>query len=400
MQVLHIISNKDNSGGTIAALGLHRALQQHGLDSSVLSTGALEGAINGKGYRRFGGISGRVQQFFLRLEKQLARPGWFNPMDKLLTETVLQSYTGIVHIHVTHVAQISFELLSQLASGNKVFWTLHDLWPLTGKCIHPVECQKYLTNCFQCPKLEEYPKLTFDNSPFLHQKKKNFITQHKIHFISPSKWITDETKKYINHIQGNISTIPHAINTEIFKPQDQELLRRKYHLPSDGDIILFPQGRWDDIKKGQQWYTEIKSYLEKETLNRRIYLVRLIGNEMTLAIVNSNLSEITLPATTEKATMSDYYNLCDVTVSLSEIETFGLCVAESLACHKPVLARKAKGVSELLKEEAIVNNSETLANFITEQKWLYINYDELFSSIRDKNNTLNWARKHEELYGS
>lgn len=399
-QVLHIISNKDNSGGTIAALNLHDALQQNGINSTVLSSAELEGYNSGKGYRRFGGVVGRFQQGFLKVENIFARPGWINPMDKFVLTDILFHYSGIVHIHVTHIAQISFELLHELGKNNKVFWTLHDLWPLTAKCIYPINCTKYFSNCHQCPKLQEYPVLRWDNTRYLHEQKMNFINKHKIHFIAPSKWIVKENESYIHSLNGSISTIHHAVNFNFHKGfSSKNKIRRKYNLPLDGDLVLFPQGRWDDIKKGTNWFDSIKNSLTKSLdLKHKIYLVKLKGSEVAFNQITDLLTEIHLPTTISKETMAEYYHLCDVSISLSEIETFGLCVAESLACHVPVLARFAKGVNELLDDDIIAKDEDELTQFIVEQKWLKFNYEKLFSRAGAEMSMNNWAKAHIALY--
>ncbi|WP_231490265.1 glycosyltransferase [Pedobacter sp. Leaf170] len=402
MQVLHIISNKDNSGGTIAALNLHGALQQKGINSAVLSSAELEGFLEGNGYRRFGGIVGRIQQGLLKLENLFAKPGWINPIDKFVSPNILDNYSGIVHIHVTHVAQISFDLISKLAKGNKVFWTLHDLWPLTAKCIHPIDCDRYISNCHHCPKLQEYPKLNWDNTPYLHQQKRNFIKQHKIHFVSPSKWIKSENEAYINTLDGRISTIPHAVNSNFSKALiGKENIRKEYNIPVDGDVILFPQGRWEDEKKGASWFEAIKTRLaECYNSERKIYLTKLTGDVVRFNKLNSWLTEMHLPATSDKEIMAAYYQLSDCSISLSEIETFGLCVAESLACGVPVLARSAKGVNELLVNDVIAYTKDELADYILEQKWQKFNYEPLFSRVGNDMNINNWAKAHIALYAS
>lgn len=399
LQVLHIISNKDNSGGTVAAMNLHYALTSAGVKSSVLSNAALEGYERGGGYRKYGGIIGRLQSFFLGLENKLAKPGWVNPLDKVVSPKVLKNFKGVVHIHVTHVAQISFGLLRQLCCDNKVVWTLHDMWPLTAKCIHPIDCKKYLSACHSCPKLNEYPKLNWDNTPYLHAAKQVFIRKNKVQFIAPSNWIIKENNAYINSLNGSISVIPHGIDTNIFKPLDQRQLRLKYNLPIDGDLILFPQGRWDDPKKGGEWYAEIKKLLtESKSLNGKIYLLRLGNSQINNSIEAGVINEINLPTTFDKSVMAEYYNIADATFSLSEIETFGLCVAESLACNTPVFARSAKGVNELLNEQVIGESPTKLAEFILNRAWLSTDLSQLYKHVTTTLTTDNWAASHIKLY--
>lgn len=400
MKVLHLISNRDNSGGTIAALNLHHALINIGYDSTVLSSDRLFGSLNGNGYRKFGGIIGRIQQAFLKLEDQLAKPGFINPMDKWILKKTLSKFDGIIHIHVTHVAQTSFDLLQWLSKDNSVFWTLHDLWPLTAKCIHPTYCNKWLEKCYDCPKLEEYPKLKWDNTPFLYEQKHKFIQANKIHFISPSQWINGMCKNKIDELGGRISTIPHGINSEIFKKKDSNLVRQELGLPNDGQFILFPQGRWDDPKKGGSWYLELKNALaSQKTLPRKIYFLKIEGDSFQYNQLSPFFTEVLLPHAQTKEQMAKYYQSADVSISLSEIETFGLCVAESLSCGLPVIARKANGINELLENapNILVDDVQELIQLILTEKWKEFDYNALFD---DRYSLETWARRHIELYES
>lgn len=401
MEVLHLISNRDNSGGSTAAINLHNALLKQGYKSSVLSSGQLFGYRNGNGYRHFGGLTGRLQQAFLKLENMLAKPGHLNPIDKLLVKKELQNYNGIIHLHVTHVAQVSFKMIEWLCKGKKVFWTLHDLWPITGKCIHPTYCKNWLESCNNCPKLNEYPILNWDNTTYLQESKNAFIKQHRVHFISPSHWINESISEKINGLNGKITHIPHSIDTKIFKPSDKIEIRKKYNLNIDALIVLFPQGRWDDEKKGASWYTTIINNIKDySNPNRVLYFVKLNGDKFKSIQLTTHLFEVTLPRAEDSYTMANYYQLADVSVSLSEIETFGLCVAESLACRTPVLARKANGINELLNNDSriIANDTQELTEMLLKQSWKNPLFDNLYNQIGQELATEKWANKHIKLY--
>ena len=165
-------------------------------------------------------------------------------------------------------------------------------------------------------------------------------------------------------------------------------------------MILFPQGRWDDPKKGGEWYAEIKKFLtEKKPLKRKIYLLRLVNSQFNISINTEKIIEINLPATTDKGIMAEYYCVADATFSLSEIETFGLCVAESLACNTPVFARSAKGVNELLNDWVIGESPAKLADFILNRAWLSIDFSKLYKQIYSKLSLANCVKSHLELYG-
>ncbi len=395
--VLHLISNRDTSGGTIAATNLHHALLRENYKSILLSTDSMTGTISGKGYRKFGGITGRLQQALLKLENLLAKPGLINPIDKLVVEKGLENFDGVLHIHVTHVAQSAFSMMNWLGKNRKVFWTLHDLWPLTAKCIQPTYCNKWETGCHTCPKLDEYPILKWDNTPNLYSYKWKFIKKHHVHFISPANWIKNQTCMKINDGGGTISTIHHGINTSVFKPDDVTIARTTLNLPLTDTIIFFPQGRWDDKKKGIEWYNTIKLKLSENNLQGKFILLRLGDNNQTIKYSES-LSEIVLRKTNSPKVMANYYQASDVSVSLSEAETFGLCVAESISCGIPVVGRNAPGVNELVDINFLKDNVDELVVLIKEKAWT----TNVGSNTTQKLNfsESDWAKKHISLYES
>jgi glycosyltransferase involved in cell wall biosynthesis len=400
LQVLHIISNKDKSGGTLAAMDLHNALLKQGYKSSILSTDRLEGHLHGRGYRRYGGMIGHLQNILIKVENILAKPGLINFLDNFLLDSYLKNFRGVVHIHVTHVAQTSFILLNHLAKSNKVIWTLHDLWPLTAKCIHPTYCKKWLSGCNNCPKLNEYPVLKWDNTPNLQQKKQAFISAHKIFFIAPSKWIKAEAQELVRNLDSSITVIKHGLDTSVFRQQKIEdiiLTRAKIKIQDDEIVVFFPQARWDDAKKGKDWYSELLEKMEKANLLQKFCFIKIYGDEIEVKVRTNYFREITLPYVMDKLTMASYYNTADVTVSISEIETFGLCIAESLACKTPVIARYANGVDELLdfSIEITAETSDELVELIISKNWEKFDYHKLYSQNFSFEN---WANKHIELY--
>ena len=109
-----------------------------------------------------------------------------------------------------------------------VVWTLHDGWPITGRCAYWFDCGQWKTECKKCPDLSRYPKTFIDSSSFMWKKKKEYFNSgwNPI-IICPSQWLTDRVKEsYLS--KHRVKVIPNAIDIEIFKPKDKNFIRKKY----------------------------------------------------------------------------------------------------------------------------------------------------------------------------
>ena len=104
----------------------------------------------------------------------------------------------IIHLHNIHGYYINIELLFNYLKKNniKVIWTLHDCWSFTGHCSYfdMVKCEKWKTECKNCPQKQSYPKSLIDNSKWCYKKKKEIFTSAKVTLVTPSKWLAKLVK--------------------------------------------------------------------------------------------------------------------------------------------------------------------------------------------------------------
>ena len=63
-----------------------------------------------------------------------------------LISTIETINPDVIHLHWINGGFLD---ISTIAKFNKpVFWTLHDIWPLTGGCHYSGECNKYENECY------------------------------------------------------------------------------------------------------------------------------------------------------------------------------------------------------------------------------------------------------------
>ncbi|MCX7790361.1 MAG: glycosyltransferase, partial [Chloroflexaceae bacterium] len=88
---------------------------------------------------------------------RLARPA----AEAALERALLRLRPDVVHLHNLHGgagAGWSPRLLAVAGRHAPVVWTLHDMWPLTGRCVYSYACERFLTGCnAACPTARAYP---------------------------------------------------------------------------------------------------------------------------------------------------------------------------------------------------------------------------------------------------
>ena len=163
-----LISASDFGGAGIACLRLLRALGNTGANVRmlVLKKGSddervFEWADAFKGRRRKAQKIRLVVTQFLggRRTARITRgrpPRWdaFTPPAPAILDCShpFLEWANVVHLH--WCAQFWNLGGFQEVRGKKVFWTFHDLNPVTGGCHFPADCRQFETICTYCPQLE------------------------------------------------------------------------------------------------------------------------------------------------------------------------------------------------------------------------------------------------------
>jgi glycosyltransferase involved in cell wall biosynthesis len=249
----------------------------------------------------------------------------------------------IIQLHNLHGYYINIKILFNfLNTYNKpVFLTFHDCWPITGHCTHfeYVKCEKWKTQCNQCPQLDNYPKsYFFDNSKnnFIN-KRKLFLNNQKLHLIFVSEWLKDISKN--SFLSKNISTlIYNGINLELFYPRDKKAyIKNKYCLGNEF-LILGVASVWSH-RKG------LSDFLKLSKILPDFFKIILVGlSKQQLSTIPSNI--IGIEKTENIAELADLYSTSDVFLNLTLEDNFPTTNLEALACGTPVVTYNTGGCSE------------------------------------------------------
>ena len=269
----------------------------------------------------------------------------------------------IIHLHNLHGWYINLPLLFRYIKRHniKTVWTLHDCWSFTGHCPYfdIVECDKWKTECYNCPQYKEYPKSLFDNSKYMYRLKKKWFTGVKnMTIVTPSEWLAGLVKQSFLG-KYPVKVINNGIDLNIFKPTESDF-RKKYALENKY-IVLGVAFGWGK-RKGLDVFIELANRLDKEK-----YKIVLVGTDDNVdKLLPDNITSI--HRTQNQTELAEIYTEADVFANPTREEVLGLVNLEALACGTPVVTFDTGGSPECVDETcgAVVtkNDIDSICNEI------------------------------------
>lgn len=233
----------------------------------------------------------------------------------------------VIHLHNLHGYYINVSLLFAYIKEKeiKTIWTLHDCWPITGHCVHfsNIACEKWKTQCDKCPLTKEYPaSLLLDHSRRNHKKKKEAFQGVKdMTILVPSEWMAEKVKESFLK-DYKLKVLYNGIDLGKYHPIKSDF-RERYGL-EDKIIVLGVANVWDE-RKGLPGFLELAKLLDEPY---RIFLVGLSKKQMKGLPWNI----LGMEQTDKVEELAKAYTAADVFVTPSTEESFGLTVAEAVAC--------------------------------------------------------------------
>lgn len=322
------------------AVGISEALNRAGIENHILYTA---GSSDYPQAIRYG------NRAYIKLQALLSRfTGHYGFLSAHQTKRLIRELERIapdvVHIHNIHGHDCNLEtLLTYLKSKRiKTVFTLHDCWLFTGYCTYftAVGCEKWKTDCFDCPQCKRF-SLFRDKSMALHRKKKAAFEGLDAVVVTPSRWLADLAEQSFLK-QFPIRVIHNGIDLSVFKPTPSAEKQ-------DVFTLLGVSTEWG-YRKG---------------LDTFVRLAEELGDAYQIVLVGTNKKlDRALPKTIRSIHRTDsaqqlaqLYTAADLFVNPTREENFPTVNLESLACGTPVLTYRTGGSPESLTEQvgAVVN---------------------------------------------
>ena len=249
-------------------------------------------------------------------------------------KTVDEIKPDIVHLHNIHDHYLNYRLLfSYLAERQiPVVWTFHDCWAFTGHCFHFVtkNCERWKTECHDCPLGHEYPNTLLDRSRQNFQLKKKLFSNHpNLTIVACSDWIRDfAAQSFLK--QNRIEVIKNGIDLDTFKPYGNKS-SEKFRIIAVSSVWNKQKGL-DDIK-------ELRKLLDD-------------GDEIIVVGVTKSQKQelpngiIGIERTNNVQELAGLYSSSNVLINPTYADTFPTVNLEALACGTPVITYRTGGSPE------------------------------------------------------
>jgi len=247
----------------------------------------------------------------------------------------------VVHVHELHAYFVNIKpIIEYLKKNNiKTIWTFHCEFMYTGKCGYSFECEKWKSECGNCPHLNDYP-----NSLFLDFTKKMFNDKKKLlsdfdnlTIETPSKWLADRVRKSFL-FDKKIGVIHNGIDTNVFHPREYNHLKEKHNINGEKVVLAVAPDLMSE-RKGGRYVLKLAETMK----NEKVKFI-LIGVSDLKEKFPPNI--IALGRTENQVELAEYYSMADVFVICSEKENFPTTCIESLCCGTPVCGFDTGGTKE------------------------------------------------------
>jgi glycosyltransferase involved in cell wall biosynthesis len=247
----------------------------------------------------------------------------------------------LLHLHIIHSGYLSLSDLPKITKQKPTVWTLHDPWAMTGHCIYPFECKRWMTGCGNCPDLGIPFPLLMDTTRFLFNYKRRAYKGSKFDVIVASKWMRDMVEASPLFEDVDIHQIPFGLDLNFFSPHAAPDARKRFGIPEDALVICFRAV--DNEFKGLSYIIQA---LERVNAKQPVCLLTLNSKGLLQYFAN-RFQLVELGWTDDQELARDALVASDIFLMPSIAEAFGVMAIEAFACGKPVIVFEGTSLPEV-----------------------------------------------------
>jgi len=388
MRVLQVSESDRIGGAALAALRLNNALNQRGVNSTLL--------VNRKMSDDSTIISpvGFLAKFLARIKPHLYIWRSKNKFDSnylsiasnasssIFLDNIYPFTYNILHLHWVNNG---FVRLHDLVNFKKpIIWTLHDTWLFTGGCHSTQGCKQFLDDCSSCPKSNSNNGRLNLYRQFLAKNQILSLLTNKVTFTVPSTWMLESAQKSSLLKDFRIVKIPNMINTDVFRQLNKKDVMLELGLNTSYKYFVFgatnPLG---DLNKG---FAYLRTVFQQNDYSG--YKLIIFGkSKFDPETININIEVVFWNEIDSDEKLCKIYNAAEVLLMPSVHESFGQVAAEAMSCGVPVVCFDTTGLKDIVEHKkngylATLGNQDDFNEGI---KWVLNNKnDNLSIQGRDK----------------
>lgn len=287
-----------------------------------------------------------------------------------LIKIIKQESPDVVHIHCLNGHFVNAYRLLDFLKKNKIktIITLHAEIMHTAGCEHAMDCEKWKTECNNCPlisgKISHYFR---DDAKLCFKKiKKIYDGFEDLTIVGVSDWLTQRAMMsgVFSDCKPTFKTINNG--TRFVEATD--------HLKNNKPVILHVTPDFLHPLKGGKYVVELaKLHPEWQFI--------IVGTNCEIANQPENIQMV--GRIKDRQVLANYYASADVTLITSKRETFSMVCLESLSCGTPIVGFKSGGPESVFIGDYVrfvdygnVTELSNMINFFLQKK-IHIDIKEL-----------------------
>jgi glycosyltransferase involved in cell wall biosynthesis len=351
MKILHLNHSDSVGGAAKFTRRLHDALLTEGISSFICCSSvkaqdprilnvnpelsSLNAFFRAKSAQF---LDGKITRFEYDSPRNFKSPGLVGAVK---AKWINDSDFDVIHLHWINGGLISIKEIGKI--NKPIVWSMLDMWPFMGS-------EHYVDANHDNRWIGGYENVSRSNSSkgldisrISAKMKIRYWTENKnIKFVSPTNWLARHAKQSYLLQKNEISVVPAAINTNLFKPEKVIKAREITNQFSIG---------YGGAYSGRKGWLLFKEFLNTYNENLVGSQVITFGAPISSEFRSPYYDVKQFGQISDEEKLVEIYNRMDVLVFPSLVETFGLIAQEAQSCGVPVICIKDTGTSEVIEHE-------------------------------------------------
>jgi len=341
MRVLRVNTEYSRGGAAGKARALHEAARSMPGSESLFAFGRGPRPLDSAALRFAFPLEVGLHALLTRLTGIQGYGTWMST--RRLLRVIGEWKPDVIHFHNIHGYYLDISIAEAVGSmGIPVVWTLHDAWPLTGRCAYFFDCDRWRIGCGRCPNLLTYPRAFFDSSRGMWRRKRRLLGEAWDPLVvAPSRWLA-ELAVEASSGRCRVKVIPNGVDTSRFHPRSRREARARLGLREDRKVVLFAAADLRDERKGVMYFLESLRHIQAKgweviTVGRNARAAKAFLRQPVAMKQLGYLSGESL---------ADAFCAADLYCITAMDDNFPTTVLESLSCGTPVVGFAVGGIPE------------------------------------------------------